>query len=56
MQLKVGRTPRSAADVLVGSSGLEAAELVDKERVRGDPRGPGGATPQLRQDWQIWEN
>ena len=39
---EVGRTPRSAADALVGSSGLEAAEFVAEERVRGDPRGPGG--------------
>ena len=38
----VGRTPGSAADALVGSSGLDDAEFVDEERVRGDPRGPGG--------------
>ena len=35
MRLNVGRTPGSAADALVGSSGFEDAEFVDEERVRG---------------------
>ena len=38
----VGRTPWSAADAPVGLSQLVENDLLGKERVRGDPRGPGG--------------
>ena len=39
---KVGRSPRTAADALVGLLGLDRAEFVGDRRVQGDPRRPGG--------------
>ena len=38
----VGRTPRSAADALVGLFGLDGVEFIGDRRVQGDPRRPGG--------------
>jgi hypothetical protein len=38
----VGRSPRTAADALVGLPGLKEADSVGEERVQGDPRRPGG--------------
>jgi hypothetical protein len=39
LRLKVGRTPRSAADPLVGWPGLDQVDCAGEERVQADPRG-----------------
>jgi hypothetical protein len=52
----VGRTPWSAADALVGLAGSDEAEFVDDERVRGDPRGPGGPPHDFSMFRSLWEN
>src|ERR1019366_5724433 len=44
----VGRTPRSAAEAPVGLHGVDEADFVGKERVQGDPRGPGGPPHKFR--------
>jgi len=43
----VGRTPRSAADALVGLQRPDTAVRLGQERVQGDPRGPGGPPHKL---------
>ncbi len=39
---KVGRTPWSAADALVGLLRMGGDAFAPEQRVQGDPRGPGG--------------
>jgi len=51
--LMVGRTPRSAADALVASPGLDEAEAVNDRRVQGNPRGPGG--PPHETGLRVWK-
>src|ERR1039458_3291638 len=43
----VGRSPWTAADALVGLTVTQALDSWSEERVRGDPRGPGGPPHQF---------
>ena len=52
-----GADPWSAADALVGLFAVRKTDLMAKERVQGDPRGPGGPPHNFTFDQTIgWEN